>query len=204
MIKLNLLDKKKKAQMPKFLGISLSQANIKFIVMSAVLFLLPGLAIDFMYTEKIQTIEATKNDLMAQNEQVRKEIEAQMEVKAQLDSYKAQVEKLEKRSAQVDEILKIKNNPKKVLEKIARSIPEDVWIDSLKINENHEILIQGGSYTARGIGEFITIANDSPYFGGTLTPTQQENRNAPLDGAPANYEYFELKGQIINYDMRGN
>jgi hypothetical protein len=91
---------------------------------------------------------------------------------------------------------------KKVLEKIARSIPEDLWFEQLKINENKDIFINGGAYSPRSIGEFITVLNDSPFFSNSLTPVRQENKNENLDGIPSSFEFFELKGKIKNYDMR--
>lgn len=72
----------------------------------------------------------------------------------------------------------------------------------MNINEKNEVSIKGGSYSPRGIGEFITAINDSPYFGGSITPSMQENKRETLDGITTNYESFELKGKIINYDMR--
>ena len=109
---------------------------------------------------------------------------------------------MQSRSTQVDEILKTRTNPKKILEKVARSIPEDVWFVKMGINDKNEITVEGGSYTPRAVGEFITNINDSPYFGGSITPVRQENRKDTLDGVLTNYESFELKGRIINYDMR--
>jgi len=72
----------------------------------------------------------------------------------------------------------------------------------MSINEKHEVTITGGSYSPRAIGEFITAINDSPYFGGSITPSSQENKQEILDGVMTSYELFELKGKVINYDMR--
>ena len=103
---------------------------------------------------------------------------------------------------QIHFLLKNRTNPKKILEKIARSIPEDLWFDIMTINEKNEVIISGGSYSPRAIGEFITTINDSPYFGGSITPSKQESKKENLDGIPTNYERFELRGKITNYDMR--
>ena len=140
--------------------------------------------------------------LTAENVGLRLKIEKDANIKVQVDAFKDQVSKLELRSKQVDEIMKNRTNPKKVLEKIARSIPEDVWFDSMEINDKNEMVITGGANTSRSIGEFITNINDSPYFGGTIVPRLQENRKSLSEDIGSSFEYFELFGKIVNYDMR--
>ncbi len=202
MIELNLLEKKQPLVLPTVLGIDLNNLNLKMLGVALVLYYMPSLVISQMFDEKIDNNRATLENLTSQNNKLTADINKDSDIKNQVEAYKEQVEKLQKRSTQVDEILKTRTNPKKILEKIARSIPEDVWFDSMVINESNDVIISGGSYSPRGIGEFISAINDSPFFGGSVTPTRQENRKESLDGVQTNFESFELKGKIINYDMR--
>ena len=144
----------------------------------------------------------TQLQLTEENSKVNQEIEKNSNTKDQLEAYNNQVQKLKERSKQVDEILKIRTNPKKILEKIARSIPDDLWFNKLVINENKDITIEGGAYSPRSIGEFITVINDSPFFANSITPARQENKQETVDGIVTSFESFELKGKIKNYDMR--
>lgn len=203
MIKLNLLEKKTGAGLPKVLGVDLNKFNLKLIGLAIVFLYLPEMGIQFLYDPQVEALTTSKATIEEENNRLKSEIDAEIDVKNQLDNFKKQVENLERKSKQVDQILLAKKNPKKILEKIARSIPEDAWIESLVITEKDEIDIRGGAYSAKSIGDFITITNDSPYFGGSLTPTQQESRKGMLDGISASYESFEIKGQVQNYDMRG-
>lgn len=202
MIELNLLEKKQPVVLPIVLGINLNNLNLKMLGVAIVVYYLPGLIISTLYAEKMGQAENNLQTITTQNNQIKVAIEKDNNVKYQVDIYKSQVIKLQSRSSQVDEILKSRTNPKKILEKVARSIPEDVWFNRMSINDKHEISIEGGSYTPRAIGEFITNINDSPYFGGSVTPVRQENKKETLEGVMTNYELFELKGRIINYDMR--
>lgn len=202
MIELNLLEKKQPLVLPTVLGIDLNNLNLKMLGIALVIYYMPGIVISQMYDSKLEDVKSSLDTLIAQNEKLATAINKDSDIKNQVDAYKEQVNRLQKRSTQVDEILKNRTNPKKVLEKIARSIPEDVWFDNMVINDKNEVLIKGGSYSPRGIGEFITAINDSPYFGGTIAPSMQENKKETLDGITTNYESFELKGKIINYDMR--
>lgn len=204
MIELNLLEKKQPLKLPTVLGVDLNTVNLKLIGLALVIYYVPGMLFDSYSQDKYSEVETALNDISAQNNKLKNEIGKDTNVKSQLEAYKIQEGKLKNRSAQVDEILKNRTNPKKVLEKIARSIPEDLWFNEMLINEKNEITISGGSYSPRAIGEFITSVNDSPYFGGSITPAKQENKQDNLDGIQSNYEFFELKGKIINYDMRTN
>ena len=202
MIELNLLEKKQPFVLPTVLGIDLNVINLKMLAIALVIYYLPGTINGIIFDDKINENQEQMDQLVRQNNILSAEITKDADIKAQVDAYKSQVVRLQKRSTQVDEILKNRTNPKKILEKIARSIPDDVWFNGLEINEKNEILIRGGAYTPRSIGEFISVINDSPYFGGSITPTMQENKKEVIDGISTNYESYELKGKIINYDMR--
>ncbi|MBC7429269.1 MAG: PilN domain-containing protein [Bacteriovorax sp.] len=202
MIELNLLDKKQPLVLPTVLGVDLNTINIKMLIVSIVIYYMPDIAVHQLFSEKTVVANESLTLLTSQNNKLRNEISKDSNIKALVDAYKLQVRKLQTRSTQVDAIFKNRTNPKKILEKIARSIPEDLWFDVMTINDKNEIQINGGSYSPRAIGEFITTINDSPYFSGSITPAKQENKKENLDGIPTSFERFELRGKITNYDMR--
>ena len=198
MIELNLLEKKKPIVLPSVLGIDLNTLSLKMVAFSICLYYTPSPIIGFIFNDKMTEIQSTISQVTEANNKITEIIGKNGDIKDQVEAYKEQVAKLQQRSSQVDEILKSRTNPKKV----ARSIPEDVWFETLIINDKNEMTIQGGAYNPRGIGEFITNINDSPYFGGSVVPSMQENRNEVMEGVSVSYEYFELKGKVVNYDMR--
>lgn len=202
MIELNLLEKKQPVVLPTVLGIDLNNLNLKMLGVAVVIYYMPSIVVSSLYEDRTLQAEEALQVLTSQNNKIKSDLQKDANIKSQVDAYKTQVSKLQSRSNQVDEILKTRTNPKKILEKVARSIPEDVWFNKMGINDKNEITIEGGSYTPRAVGEFITNINDSPYFGGSVTPIRQENKRETLDGVSTNYETFELKGRIINYDMR--
>lgn len=202
MIELNLLEKKKPFILPPILGMDLSVVNFKMLAVALVIYYSPGFVADQMYDGKMEEAKQQSESLEKENKKIKDDLSKDGNVQSQYQAYKEQVERLQSRSSQVDEILKNRTNPKKILEKIARSIPEDVWFTELTISSSNEITIKGGSYSPRAIGEFITTINDSPYFNGSITPSKQENKREVLDGNYATFEQFELKGKITNYDMR--
>lgn len=204
MIELNLLEKKQPVKLPTILGMDLNAVNLKMLGIALVIYYVPGMILESTLTDKYNEMDNQVRDVITRNDNLKNEINKDGNIKDQLEAYKIQEGRLKSRSTQVDEILKYRTNPKKILEKIARSIPEDLWFNELSISEKNEVTISGGSYSARAIGEFITNINDSPYFGGSITPSKQENKQDSLDGVMTSFDTFELKGKIINYDMRTN
>jgi len=202
MIELNLLEKKHPFRLPSILGMDLNSLNFKMIGFALFVYYVPEIFINSYLEDKLKQEQETLSKLTNENSKASQEIEKNSNTKAQLEAYNNQVQKLKERSKQVDEILKIRTNPKKILEKIARSIPEDLWFNKLTISENKDIAIVGGAYSPRSIGEFITVINDSPFFANSITPARQENKQETIDGILSSYESFELKGKIKNYDMR--
>ena len=202
MIELNLLEKKQPLKLPIVLGMDLNAINLKMIGVALFIYYVPGMFLESTLNDKYTEAEAQLAALNTENNKIKAEIGKDTNIKSQLEAYKIQESKLRSRSAQVEEILKNRTNPKKILEKIARSIPEDLWFNELVINEKNEITISGASFSSRAIGEFISAVNDSPYFGGSITPSKQENKTDLLDGVQTTFEVFELKGKVVNYDMR--
>lgn len=202
MIELNLLEKKKPFRMPVVLGIDLNNISFFAIGFSLVLLYVPEIFVQEHFNKKLADTQADLDKLIREKDRVAKEVKKNTNVKLQMEAYYKQVDKLKERSAQVDEVLKIRTNPKKILEKIARSTPDDLWFDQIRINELNDIILTGGAYSARSIGEFITVVNDSPFFGNSITPLKQENKNEIFEGVPTTYEFFELKGKIKNFDTR--
>jgi Tfp pilus assembly protein PilN len=201
MIELNLLEKKKPLRLPVILGVDLNELNFKVIAFAVLFNYIPEIFVHNYYEEHIQAENDTLKQLSDQNARINKELGKTADIKEQLNAYNEKVEKLKARSAQVEEILKIQTNPKKVLEKMARSIPDELWFTKLVINADKSVEFEGGAYNSRSIGEFITIMNDSPYFGSSITPTKQEAKSQEFDGVVTNFETFTLKGRIKNYDM---
>ena len=201
MIELNLLERKQPFRLPSVLGMDFNELNFKMIVIALILYYVPDIFIHQHYDNKLENEQKNLEAINTETAKINSEIEKNKNVKEQLEAFTQQVEKLKARSTQVDEILKIRTNPKKILEKIARSIPEDLWFDQLKITEGRDIQISGGAYTPRSIGEFITVMNDSPFFGNSIMPATQETKQETIDGSVISLETFELKGKIKNYDL---
>ncbi len=200
MIEINLIEQKKKLKAPVVLGIDLGKLPWGKLILSYLIATLPVSFIDDHFKSEIKKDEDEVNLLNQKYQKLRREVKKNDGIKAQLLAFNEQIEKLKTRSEQVDKIIKAKTNPRYVLEKIARSTPENVWFESLIINDSDEIQIEGGTDSYTSIGEFIVDLNDSPYFGRTLQLADSETKEETYNGNLFRVEKFNIKGRVDIYD----
>ncbi len=200
MIEINLIEQKKKLKAPVVLGIDLGKLPWGKLIISYLVATLPVGFIDDHFKSEIKKDEKEVNLLNQRYQKLRREVKANESIKAQLLAFNEQIEKLKSRSEQVDKIIKSKTNPRYVLEKIARSTPDNVWFEGLTINDSNEIEIEGGTDSYTSIGEFIVNLNDSPYFGRTLQLADSETKEETYNGNLFRVEKFSIKGRVDIYD----
>jgi hypothetical protein len=202
MIELNLLGRKRLTKLPVLLGLDLNKINVPLVFGALVFYnITPSFLTDY-YIKLVASEENNIADAKKTNARLEAEIKSRGDGKRELESYVDQVKKSKVRSMQIEEILKTRTNPKKILEVIARTMPADVSFDSLSIDSEDNMFIQGQSYASRAIGDFVSAINDTPYFGGTVILIKQDTAPQVIDGVTSSTEVFELKGKIKNYDMR--
>ena len=78
--------------------------------------------------EELKKVVAEKKVLRDELRELRRGMTGNKDIKKQLTAYNSQVGRLQKRTEQVDKILKEKTNPRRLLERVARDIPTDMWI----------------------------------------------------------------------------
>lgn len=200
MIEINLIAKKKKAHIPVILGIDINKINFIALGLSLTLLYLPAWILVPDWEEEKQEVDDTLADLNARLLKVNREIQASADVQDQLDAFNQQIERLEARSLQVQEIIDRRTNPKRVLETIARSTPEQMWFNELRIEEANQLVIKGGAQNYRSIGDFITAANGSPFFGSSLVLESSSTEEEEVANTTMRVEKFEIKGNIVTYD----
>ncbi|MFT6068840.1 MAG: Tfp pilus assembly protein PilN [Bacteriovoracaceae bacterium] len=200
MIEINLLEQKKQFKMPSVLGIDFSTVNIKMLIFAILFAYIPEIFLENYYkSENIKLDE----ELKAENvtlKKLRKDLKGNEKIKDQLLAFSRQVEKLKKRSEQVDRIIKQKTNPKKILEKIARSVPEDLWFTKMSIGEDKSFVIEGGANSYKSIGNFISVANNAVFFGSSLSMADSKTETEKVGTRENRIETFTIKGKVLTFD----
>ncbi|WP_372651904.1 PilN domain-containing protein [Halobacteriovorax sp.] len=199
MIKINLLEQKKPFKMPVVLGIDLADLSWKGLAVVGILSFLPDF---FIYPEWKTEIDEQQSQIIAlqnNNRKLQRELKKNTGVKERLAAFNKQVKKLQKRTVQVDLILKEKRNPSLIMEKIARKLPSDIWFNSFLIDEDKSITIQGGGILYKSIGDFISSANSAGFFEQPLSLTESKTVE---EGRTGEYriQVFTIKGKIDKFD----
>lgn len=199
MIKINLLEQKKPFKMPVVLGIDFADLSIKGLVIVGLLSFIPDLFLYPSWIEEIKVLQTQINVLQSNNRKLQRDLKKNTGVKEKLAAFNKQVEKLQKRSVQVDLILKEKRNPSLVMEKIARKLPSDIWFNSFIIDEDKTIEIKGGGILYKSIGDFISSVNSAGFFDQPLSLTESKTLEEGRNGE-YRIQVFTIKGKIDKFD----
>ncbi len=199
MIEINLLEQKEPFRLPVIAGMDLNEISIKGCLAVYILYKVGIFGIDSYYSQKIATDKATVEKLQKQSAKLRRELKGNTQIKAKLESYNKQIEKLKQRSGQVQQILDFRKNPYKLLERLARIIPEESWINKLSITEKDTIRFEGESTNYRSIGEYITKANEAAFFGSSLNLQDSKTEDKTYDSQQVRVESFKVEGTIKSY-----
>ena len=194
MIKLNLIQKKRKASAVSVFGIQFSDFNIKWLIFALLIFYGSGLYDDFL-KEEIEKVNAVVQKRTSQELKIRKELRKNRNIKDKLKAYNEKIIELKKRQELVQGIIQLRTNPKNLLERIAVSIPNDVWLDSLLVSENKKIKLKGKSYSYKSIGSFINSTNESVFFNNSMKLISADTKKLGDERT----EIFEIEGNVVSY-----
>lgn len=200
MIEINLLEQKKQFKMPSVLGIDFSAINIKMLAFAIAFAYVPEIVIVNHFETENKLIDEELKKENKTLKKLREDLKGNGKIKDQLQAFSRQIVKLKKRSEQVDRIIKQKTNPKKILEKIARSTPEELWFTNLAIGEDKSFLIEGGANSYKSIGNFISVANNAVFFGASLTMADSKTKTEKIGTRESRIETFTIKGTILTFD----
>ena len=164
MIKVNLLGQRKRKKLPTVMGVDLNTLNFKLIILAYVFGAIVESYVQGMIEDEKGLVQQNLTKLEETYKDLRAEVKKFDNTREELESFNEQVKRLRERSKQVTAIINQKTNPKPVLEQIAKTLPPDVWLESLQITNGSTIRIKGGSESYVSVGNFIMSANGTTYF----------------------------------------
>ncbi len=200
MIKVNLLEQKSAVQIPIILGMDFSKVPVRKVVVALVIYYLPVFFAGTLNEEGLAGLRSQISQLENELKEKQTKLKGQDELKKELDEYDRQEKLLLARSKQVDDILKYRTNPKDLLERLARNIPEDLWLDQISVGEDKKIGILGGASNYQSIGKFIVLANESTFFGKSLALKSSDTVEKKEGSSSMRYESFEIEGAVVTFD----
>ena len=199
MIKINLLEQKKPFKMPVILGVDLSNLNLRLVAAALIVSFFPETFIYPDWEEERNKEEAKVKNFNKRLRKLRKIIRKNSKAKLELEAFNKQVEILKERKSYVTQIVNLRSNPKKLLERLARNTPSDLWFEYLSISSDRKIVISGSAFSYKDIGDFIISANESQFFAKSLSLTDSSTRKEKIQGTEINLEKYKIEGNIQNF-----
>ena len=200
MIEINLSEKKKTFKAPVVLGIDVGQISWIPLIIGVLIYKYPEGILKEQWEEDIKVVQEQINIETKKLKKIKRELKKNQGVKDMLLAFNEKIKTLKDRSVQVDKIIKERTNPRKLLEEVARSTPEDLWFNNLTISKDRAISISGASKNYKSIGEFIVQINETPYFGRSLQLADSKTVTEKIQGIDIRLESFEIKGNIAIFD----
>lgn len=201
MIKVNLLPKKAGVGIPAIAGANLSNLNLKAVlIFGAINLFVPGI-FQNIYEEKLAEISAESKSLNDKIRKLNRELSGKKKLEKAIDQLITQEKNLKRRLGVVKKIIKIKNNPSKILHYLAKNTPKDLWLVSLKVyveNESNMISIKGESVSYKSIGIFIESLKNSVFFQRGVRLVNSQTKSDSKTGMRT--EEFELVGKITRFN----
>lgn len=198
MIELNLLGQKKAFKLPTVLGVDLGAVNIKMLLFAIFLNYTPDMFLVDYWSSEVSAFDVEHEKLSKELRAIKKDIRGNNEIKEQLREFNNQVDKLRDREKYVAQIISQKSNPIKVLLHIAKTAPEDLWLEEV-LFESRNVNILGRSLSYKSIGSFIQGSNSSIFFNNTLKLESSETKEDP-DFEGKRNEFFNVVGKIERFD----
>lgn len=205
MIKINLIKEKKPFKLPVLFNIlDLSLLNFKFIILFFFIYYVGSMFLDSTLEKKLNIQRDEISKLNTQLSKLTKEIGSNQELRDKLDAFNQQEQKLIERTKVVKKILDERTNPMKLLERIARNTPDDLWLEKISIgseaNNGVGITIEGKALYYKSISEFVNLVNSSSFFGKTLSTTYSGTVAPARESDGARVEAFTVKGRVVTFD----
>jgi Tfp pilus assembly protein PilN len=200
MIKINLVAPRKVKAQGALTGINFAMIKWKWAVSFLVVYLASSYYMAQDWESKKQAVNQEMSGYDTQIKKLDKEIASNKDVKEMLKMFEDQVEKLRSRADTVQEIIKAKINPEKVLERLARDIPEDVWLNEMVINPDKTISMKGAALTYKDIGEFLVRANESRFFNKSLQLKNSSTEEVSVRSYKRRVEQFEVSGLVSTFE----
>lgn len=204
MIKINLLKRKKRTALPIVMGMDLNNINIKLVIFTVLLIYVPEIFLTPFLNQKNTNIQEEIAKEQKKLEKLAKEVEASKKLLHEINLYKKREEKLKQIDDLANSLVENKNSPHKILLRMARSIPKDLWLDHLEIDSNKKIFIKGGSLAYKSVGSFVSLMNESIFFEKSLDVVNLKTVDDNILKQGKRMESFEIKGEVKAFDIKDN
>ncbi|MFG1494070.1 PilN domain-containing protein [Halobacteriovorax sp. ZH4_bin.1] len=206
MIEINLLEKKKPIELPVILGVDLNKVNKKSLVIAYAMYYA-------MTSYLVPTFKNQNKDIQDQIVQqrttynkIKKNVDSYGSLTEVMDAFTKRIEELKSREALVAQVMSKKSNPYKVLRGLSSSLNDDIWFNTLTIDDKKVIKIEGESISFSSVGDFINNVKELEYFiprngfsSETFGMKELKEIQDQLYGENVTLQSFSIEGKVQSY-----
>lgn len=202
MIEINLVHSKKGFGAQKAsASVDLTQINSKMVFIAIAILYVPGFFLnDFFDSQKAQ-INAEIQVINVENQKALKELKEVQSLQQQVEQHQEQEKRLKAKLEIVREIISSRKNPYQILLYISKNIPENVWLNELKVEKN-QLILKGTAKSYKSIGVFTNNLKNAIFFS-FVTYRQVTDGNVVSSAKRVNSEFsenFEIVANIARYE----
>jgi len=172
MIRINLLSEGRRPVVARRAkaALSLGDQDPSLVILSVSLLLgvLVGAGLWWQKNAQIKNVDASI--VIAQQEVAELE-----EIISQVEAFQQQQAELETKIHVIQELKQKQKGPVKIMAAISRSLPELLWLNTLRLNGN-SVTLRGQAFNTNAVASFIGALNQVPEFGEPDTKDIVKNR----------------------------
>jgi type IV pilus assembly protein PilN len=166
MIRVNLIPSERRPSKAAARTFNLGE---KATLLGSMIFVVTGLLVGWRYW----TLDQYASRLVTDIESARAEEVRLAEVLKQVTEFEARRAQLQERVALIDDLRKGQSAPVHIVDQISRSLPEMMWLTSLK-QEGYDVTIEGRSTTLSALSDFVSNLEATRYFKRPVEIVQSE------------------------------
>ena len=152
-----------------------------------------------LWNERKSKIEQDLKDKNKEQKKLVQQNKTHAHLIDRMETYKKKEDQLKKRAEKINTLIKKKTNPQALLLRLAQNTPKDLWLNALKIDQSKNITIKGMSSSYKSIGDFLSMANASLFFGKTLKIINTTTLNDSAGNGEKRLESFEIRGMVQGF-----
>ncbi|MGI4991368.1 PilN domain-containing protein [Halobacteriovorax sp. GFR7] len=206
MIEINLLEKKKPIELPVILGVDLNKVNKKSLVIAYAMYYAMTSYLVPNFKNQNKDIQDQIVQQRATYNKIKKDVDSYGSLTEVMDAFTKRIEELKSREALVAQVMSKKSNPYKVLRGLSSSLNDDIWFNTLTIDDKKVIKIEGESISFSSVGDFINNVKELEYFiprngfsSETFGMKELKEIQDQLYGENVTLQSFSIEGKVQSY-----
>lgn len=196
MIEINLSPSKKSTSITNFGGIDLSHINVKMMLFAFLFMYIPESFLVDYFDSQIAKSNAEFQKLNSELRKLNNKVRGMSNIQKQVDALAEQEKKLSQKLNTVKEIINRRQNPYQVMKYLVNNIPDDLWLESITL-QNNTLTLLGYSKNWKSIGGYLEAMKNSIFFAKQIEYSRPDNMSPEYMGQRV--EVFSIKTQVLRY-----